>query len=188
LHWCPHLSHFFHRASWLILDTPPNTLSSRNPRCFTDRGSTQTPDIPLSELTIHYPILQNTDTTPFSTAYFNPKAGHCDAALATADLLSAASNRGIHRLTTAATQLALNILNGKSNGEEKARAWAWKSGTEWEEVRERAAALRRELRVVESEGKCEWVEWDLGHRRSSKLGWGGSEGGEVVGSGALTLQ
>ena len=49
----------------------------------------------------------------------------------------------------------LNVLNEKSNGEEKDRAWAWKSGTEWEEARERAAALRRELRDVRGEWKCD---------------------------------
>lgn len=43
----------------------------------------------------------------------------------------------------------LNVLDGKSNGEEKDRAWAWKGGKEWEVAREEARVLRKELRDME---------------------------------------
>lgn len=46
-----------------------------------------------------------------------------------------------------------NVLEGKSNGEERDRAWGWKSGKGWEEARERAKALRREVRDVEEGGR-----------------------------------
>ena len=36
------------------------------------------------------------------------------------------------------------MLNGISNGAEKDKAWAWKSGAEWNDVREKTE-LKREL-------------------------------------------
>jgi sarcosine oxidase/L-pipecolate oxidase len=118
-HWSSHLSHFFHRSGWLMLDAPPATLSSQILQNFTARGSTQTRDIPLDELKTHYPILHSTDTAPFSpngAAYFNPEAGHCRAALATAYFLSAALKLGVRHLTTRAVSLihspSTNTISG----------------------------------------------------------------------------
>ncbi len=44
----------------------------------------------------------------------------------------------------------LNVLNGKSNGAEKDKAWAWKSGAEWRDAQEKTV-LKRELRDFEGE-------------------------------------
>jgi hypothetical protein len=44
-----------------------------------------------------------------------------------------------------------NVLDGKGNGEERDKAWGWKSGKEWEEARERARAKRREVRDLDAD-------------------------------------
>lgn len=116
IHLAPHVSHFFHRSGWLMLDSPPSTLSTQILSNFSSRGSTQTHSIPLAELPREYPILTSTDLTPFSTAYFNPEAGHCTAALATASFLRAASELGIRRRTTTATSLCHSPSTNRITG------------------------------------------------------------------------
>lgn len=43
----------------------------------------------------------------------------------------------------------LNVLNGESNGAEKDEAWCWKSGADWEVVRQKMVLEKRELRDLE---------------------------------------
>ena len=42
----------------------------------------------------------------------------------------------------------LNVLDGKSNGAEKDKAWAWKSGAEWRDAQEKTVQ-NQELRDFE---------------------------------------
>lgn len=49
----------------------------------------------------------------------------------------------------------INILNGESNGAEKDKAWGWKTGSDWTDVREFGllsgkAVAKVELRDLES--------------------------------------
>lgn len=48
----------------------------------------------------------------------------------------------------------INIMNGESNGEDKDRAWAWKTNADWNDVREFGllsgkAVAKRELKDLE---------------------------------------
>lgn len=44
----------------------------------------------------------------------------------------------------------LNVLEGKSNGAEKDKAWCWKAGAEWRATQEKLS-LKRELRDLEAD-------------------------------------
>jgi sarcosine oxidase / L-pipecolate oxidase len=92
----PELKDFYHRTGWIMLDEEVSDLSERIRKVFRDRGHDPTMDVPLDQLENHWKgILKGTDTKGFRDAYWNPEAGWCNAAAATAALMAAAVDRGV---------------------------------------------------------------------------------------------
>lgn len=114
--WSLELQRFFHRAGWLMLDENGSDLSSRILKVFKDRGSTQTEEVLLDKLAERWDILKDTDIDGFENAYWNPEAGWCDAANATANFMAAAEKRGVERLTAQATELIYESDSGRITG------------------------------------------------------------------------
>ena len=114
--WSPELGRFFHKAGWLMLDEKDSDLSGRIRKVFEDRGSTQTEDVPLNKLVERWDILKGTETRDFHRAYWNPEAGWCDAAHATASFMETAEKRGVKRVTGQVTELLLDTENGRIEG------------------------------------------------------------------------
>lgn len=114
--WSLELGKFFHRVGWLMLDERGSDLSERILKVFKDRGSTQTEDVPLDELGERWDILRSTETSGFQSAYFNPEAGWCDAAKATATFMETAEKRGVKRVIGHVTELLLDTNSGRIGG------------------------------------------------------------------------
>lgn len=92
----PELRDYYHRTGWIALDTEDSDLADRIRQVFRDRGHDPTKDIPLSELDQHWKgIMKGTNVKGFKAAYWNPEAGWCDAAAATASVMNAAIARGV---------------------------------------------------------------------------------------------
>ncbi|KAK3113552.1 hypothetical protein LTR53_009037 [Teratosphaeriaceae sp. CCFEE 6253] len=108
--WSLDLQRYFHKTGWIMIDDTDetNSLSSRVRATFKARGADPTHGIPLEELSQEWDVLQATETRGFHTAYFNPEAGWCDAALATDNLMKAAEKRGVRRVTARVTELMVD--------------------------------------------------------------------------------
>lgn len=92
----PELKPLYHRTGWIMLDEEGSDLSDRIRKVFQDRGHDPTKDVPLNELEKHWKgILRGTETQGFKDAYWNPEAGWCNAAAATAGLMEVANQRGV---------------------------------------------------------------------------------------------
>ena len=94
----PELKPFYHRTGWVMLDEEGSDLAERTRKVFRDRGLDPTKDIPLKELGRDDRwggILKDTDTKGFRDAYWNPEAGWCEAANATAKIMEAAIGYGV---------------------------------------------------------------------------------------------
>lgn len=104
----PELKSFYHRTGWIMLDEEGSDVSDRVRKVFRERGHDPTEDIPLDELDSRWKgILKGTATDGFKEAYFNPEAGWCDAASATASLMNAAIDRGAKYVTGDVVELVL---------------------------------------------------------------------------------
>lgn len=99
-----------------MLDEKGSTLSNRILETFLARGSTQAERLQLEEIAQRWPLLQGTETSGFSSSYFNPEAGWCDAAPATASLMSAAEKKGVNRITAQVVELLLDSQTGRVRG------------------------------------------------------------------------
>ncbi len=93
-----------------------DSLSSRVRQVFQEQGADPTDNIPLPELTSPGSVMEGKKTDRFHTTYFNPKAGWCDAALASASLTEAAEKRGVKRITCQATDLLIDATSGRVSG------------------------------------------------------------------------
>ncbi|GAB7348106.1 hypothetical protein MBLNU459_g6128t1 [Dothideomycetes sp. NU459] len=94
----PELRPFYHRTGWVMLDEAGSDLAERIRRVFRDRGHDPTSDVPLSELgdrDLWSGVLAGTETRGIRGAYWNPEAGWCDAAHATAAVMEAAVAAGV---------------------------------------------------------------------------------------------
>lgn len=112
--WAIELQAHFHMVGWLMLDEDGSTLSERVQQTFRDRGSDQTEEIALNELSQRYGFLKDTATEGFRRGYFNPTAGWCDAPAATASIMEAVVERGVQRLTADVSELV--VENGRLTG------------------------------------------------------------------------
>ncbi|KAK3721985.1 hypothetical protein LTR37_002801 [Vermiconidia calcicola] len=104
----PALRAFYHRTGWIMLDEEGSDLSDRIRQVFSDRGHDPTYDVPISELETHWKgIMRGTQLKGFKNAYWNPEAGWCDAAAATASLMEAAQKYGVKYATDDIKELCL---------------------------------------------------------------------------------
>ena len=111
--WSLELGPFFHKVGWMMMDEEGSNLSERVRKVFHDRGSHQTEDVALDKLHERWDILKGTETRGFQNAYFNPEAGWCNAAAATASIMKAAEKRGVKRLTGDVKELLLDTGTGR---------------------------------------------------------------------------
>lgn len=114
--WSYELGPFFHKTGWVMLDEKGSDLSERVLKVFKDRGSTQTEDVPLDKLDERWDVLKGTDIEGFENAYWNPEAGWCDAAGATASFMKAAEKRGVKRIMGDVKELILDPNSGRIEG------------------------------------------------------------------------
>lgn len=114
--WSLELGPFFHKSGWIFMDEKGSNLSERVLKVFEDRGSHQTEDVPLGNLDERWGILKGTEISGFQNAYWNPEAGWCDAAGATASYMKAAEKRGVQRVTGHVTKLLLDTDSGQIKG------------------------------------------------------------------------
>lgn len=106
----PELKDFYHRTGWIMLDTEDSDLSDRIRKIFRDRGHDPTKDVPLGELDEHWKgIMKGTNVEGFKAAYWNPEAGWCDAAAATASVMNAAIARGVNYVVGGVESLLLEF-------------------------------------------------------------------------------
>ena len=112
--WAIELQAHFHMVGWLMLDEEGSTLAERIQQTFRDRGSDHTEEIASEQLHQRYKFLKGTATEGFGRGYFNPTAGWCDAAAATASIMEAAVERGVKRVTATVSELA--VENGRISG------------------------------------------------------------------------
>ena len=114
--WSMELSQHFHKTGWIMMDERDSDLTERIRRVFEDRGSTHVSDIPLEKLEKHWPLFEGTNTSGFGDVYWNPEAGWCDAAKATASFMLVAEERGVRRITAEAVELLLDAKRGLVKG------------------------------------------------------------------------
>ena len=99
---------YYHRTGWLNLGEKNSDLQERIRRNFKDRGHDPTNDVSLEDVkTICGGIFAGTNLEGIGKAYWNPLAGWCDAAAATAELTKVAVGRGVQYITGDVQQLKL---------------------------------------------------------------------------------
>ncbi|KAF2722172.1 FAD dependent oxidoreductase [Polychaeton citri CBS 116435] len=93
----PELEPYYHRTGWVMLEETGSDLASRIRKVFQNRSHDPTEDVSLQgDLENRWGgILKGTVTDGFGNAYWNPEAGWCEAAAATASLMQAAIERGV---------------------------------------------------------------------------------------------
>ncbi|KAF9872791.1 sarcosine oxidase [Colletotrichum karsti] len=103
--WDVDLGHFFHKSGWVVLDEKGNDFSRNVRRTFQQRGSDYTKDVDVQSLGKRWEALDGIQTKDLGDAYFNPEAGWCDAASATARFMSVAERKGVKRVTAEIKEL-----------------------------------------------------------------------------------
>lgn len=106
--WMLELGEFFHKTGWVVLDEDESGYKANVKKTFEKRGSDYTKEVPVQELAERWSVLRGLETKGHRTAYSNPEAGWCDAALATASFMKAAEERGVNRVTGEVTELLLD--------------------------------------------------------------------------------
>lgn len=92
----PELKPFYHQSGWIMLDQEGSNVAERIRQVFRGRGHDPTEDVPLAELNTRWKgFMDGTNTEGFRDAYWNPEAGWCEAADATASLMQAARKLGV---------------------------------------------------------------------------------------------
>ena len=95
-----------------MLDEEGSDLADRIRKVFRERGHDPTEDVPLSQVEERWKgILKGTKLEGFQNAYWNPEAGWCDAAAATASLMNAALRYGVNYVTGEIADLI--VQNGR---------------------------------------------------------------------------
>lgn len=106
-HW-PELKDHYHRTGWIMLDNEGSDLAERIRKVFRGRGHDPTEDVPLGELGGRWGgVMKGTETEGFKDAYWNPEAGWCNAAAATAAVLDAAVRQGVRYLPSGVSELVV---------------------------------------------------------------------------------
>ncbi|KAF2233642.1 FAD/NAD(P)-binding domain-containing protein [Viridothelium virens] len=114
--WSMELGHYFHKTGWVMMDERGSDLAKRIRNVFQNRGSTQTGEISLEQLDKRWAFLKGTETGGIGDVYWNPEAGWCDAAKATASFMEAAERRGVKRVNAKVTELLLDTEHGRIEG------------------------------------------------------------------------
>ena len=114
--WSIELGQHFHKTGWVMIDEKGSDLAKRIRHVYQERGSTQTSEISAEELDKRWAFLEGTDTSGFGDVYWNPEAGWCDAANATASFMVAAERRGVKRITAKVAELLLDAKCGRIEG------------------------------------------------------------------------
>ena len=118
----PELKPFYHQAGWIMLDEKGSDLSERIRKVFRDRGHDPTEDVSLGQVEKQWKgVMEGTELKGFRDAYWNPEAGWCDAAAATASLMKAAQRRGVTYLSTDISRLIVEgeeVRVSTSSGEQ----------------------------------------------------------------------
>lgn len=114
--WSIELGQQFHKTGWVMIDEKGSDLAKRIRQVFQDRGSTQTSEVSLAELDKRWACLKGTETGGFGDVYWNPEAGWCDAANATARFMAAAEELGVKRITAKVAELLLDTKRGRIEG------------------------------------------------------------------------
>ncbi|KAF4555595.1 FAD dependent oxidoreductase-like protein 5 [Elsinoe fawcettii] len=110
--WTHELQSYFFKVGWLYLNESGSDQAKNVRATMKARGSNLTEDVPLDGLHKRWNVLQETDTKGHDSAYFNPDAGWCDAASATASLMAAAEKRGVKRVIGDVHELILDAQQG----------------------------------------------------------------------------
>jgi sarcosine oxidase / L-pipecolate oxidase len=104
----PELKPFYHQTGWINLVEEGSDLAERIRKVFKARGHDPTKDVALEDLDKHWKgIMKGTRTEGFRDAYWNPEAGWCDAAAATASMMKAAQKYGVQYETGDVAELCL---------------------------------------------------------------------------------
>lgn len=91
---------YYHRSGWIALDEEGSDLAERIREVFRQQGHDPTEDVPLKQLNGRWNgIMKGTDLSGFRDAYWNPEAGWCDAAPATASLMQKTLRHGVKFVT-----------------------------------------------------------------------------------------
>lgn len=99
---------YYHRTGWLNLSNKGSDLADRIRQNFRDRGYDPTSDVSLESVRSMFEgIFASTNLNGFEKAYWNPLAGWCDAAAATAELMRVAVGRGVNYITDEVQNLKL---------------------------------------------------------------------------------
>lgn len=106
--WLLELGEYFHKTGWVVLDEDESGYKANVKRTFEQRGSDYTKEMPVKELAERWSVLRGLETKGHRTAYSNPEAGWCDAAMATASFMTAAEKRGVKRVTGEVAELLLD--------------------------------------------------------------------------------
>lgn len=114
--WSVELGAHFHKTGWVMMDEKGGDLAKRIREVFEERGSTHTHDVELEKVKEKWEVLKGTDVEGFGGVYWNPEAGWCDAASATASLMAAAERRGVKKIVGDVTEFILDRNNGHIEG------------------------------------------------------------------------
>lgn len=96
--WSQDLGHFFHKTGMMVLDDQGNDFSERVRHTLQQRGSDYTKNVDVSHTAKQWEVLKGMKVDDVGKSYFNPEAGWADAALATANFMTAAEKKGVSRV------------------------------------------------------------------------------------------
>ncbi|KAK1673838.1 fructosyl amino acid oxidasesarcosine oxidase [Colletotrichum godetiae] len=114
--WDVNLGHFFHKTGCVTIDEENNQFSDAVRKTLKQRGSDYTTDADVEDLKKRWKPFQGLETSGLGTAFFNPEAGWCDAALATQNLMAAAKRNGVETIIGEVEELMFDSSLGRVLG------------------------------------------------------------------------
>ncbi|OLN86635.1 L-pipecolate oxidase 2 [Colletotrichum chlorophyti] len=114
--WDIDLGHFFHKTGWVVLDEKGSGFTTSVRHTFQQRGSDYTNEVDASDLPKRWEVLEGMNTERLGDAYFNPEAGWCDAASATARFMAVSEKKGVRRVTAEVAELLFDFERKKVIG------------------------------------------------------------------------
>lgn len=114
----PQLKPYYHRTGWISLGEVGSDIGQRIRENFRQRGHDPTSDLPLAQLRRSFGgIYSYTDLQGIDCAYWNPEAGWCDAASATAEVVKSSVQRGVNYVVADVKKLVRSHDGGLSGVE-----------------------------------------------------------------------
>ena len=111
----PQLKPYYHRTGWINLNEVGSDIGQRVRENFRQRGHDPTSDFDLAQLRRSFGgIYAHADLQDFDSAYWNPEAGWCDAASATAEIIKSSVQRGVNYVAADVKMLVRNPDGGLS--------------------------------------------------------------------------